>query len=160
MTESQAKIYDDFIVNNNLLEKTGLSQDYLRNIVEKAMIANNFAYIFADVVDSFIRDCDDCLTKFDRCFSYESKKWFNEMRKHIQAAKKCSEKLCSPVYHSIRTNDMCADSDWWLAMIKLIDDRTVDNHQRTLMLLEFLLNMPKGDSPYEIKFDDFKLFKD
>ena len=45
-------------------------------------------------------------------------------------------------------------------MIKLIDDRTTDSYQKTQMLLEFLLNMPEGDSPYKVKFDDFKLFKD
>ena len=159
MTESEIKIFDDFIVTNKLVEKTQLPIKTLRSIVKKAMTANNLAYIIADVVDSFIRDCDDSLGKFDKCFSYEAKKTFNEMRKHIQAAKKCSEKLCKPVYHNIRTDDMCSESDWWLAMIKLIDDRTMNSYQKTQMLLEFLLNMPKGDSPYEVDFNDFKTFK-
>lgn len=160
MTESEIKVYDDFITVNKLEQSTGLPKDRLRSIVKKAMIANNFAYILADVVDSFISDCDDSLKVFDKCFSYESKKNFKEMRQHIIAARKCSMKLCEPVYKNIRTNAVCADSDWWLAMIKLIDDRTTDSYQKTQMLLEFLLNMPEGDSPYKVKFDDFKLFKD
>ena len=159
MKESEIKVFDDFIVTNKLVEKTQLPIETLRNIVKKAMIANNFAYIFADVVDSFIRDCDECLGKFDKCFSYESKKYFNETRKHIVAAKKCSEKLCKPVYQSTRTDDMCADSDWWLALIKLVDNRTIESYSKTQMLLEFLLNMPEGDSPYKVEFNDFKTFK-
>jgi hypothetical protein len=54
---------------------------------------------------------------------------------------------------------MCSDSDWWMAIIKLIDDRVADDPQKTTMLLEFLLNMPEGDSTYKITLDDFKVFK-
>ena len=159
MTESEIQVYDDFIETNKLVEKTQLSQETLRKTVKKTVPANNLAYILSDVVDSFIRDCDDCLKKFNKCFSYESKKWFKEMQKHVVAAKKCSEKLCLPVYQNARTDSMCADSDWWLSIIKLIDDRTVNSYQKTMMLLEFLLNMPEGDSPYKVKFEDFKLFR-
>lgn len=159
MKESEATVFDNFIAANKLVEKTQLSQDTLRRIVKRAMTANNLAYVMADVVDSFIRDCDDSLGKFDKCFSHEAKKTFNEMRKHIQAARKCSEKLCKPVYHNIRTDDMCFESDWWLAMIKLIDDRIMNSYQKTQMLLEFLLNMPEGGSPYKVKYEDFKTFK-
>ena len=156
MTDSEAKAYDDFIADNKLVERTQLSKDTLRKIVKKAMIANNFAFIFADVVDSFIIDCNRCLSKFDKSFSHESKKNFNEMMKHLIAAKKCSEKLCKPMYQSACINSMCDDSDWWLSFIKLVDDRTATNSQRKQLLLEFLLNMPDGDSPYKVTFNDFK----
>ena len=160
MKESEAKVYDDFIEANHLVAKTQLSQETLRRIIKKAMMANSFAYILSDVVNSFIMDCDECLGKFDKAFSFESKKWFNEMRSHIIAARKCSEKLCQPMYHTTRTDDMCADSDWWLALIKLVDDRMSDDYPKTQQFLELLLNMPEGDSPYKVTFDDFKLFKD
>ena len=160
MAESKSNVFDDFIAEHKLVEKTQLSQSTLREIVKKAMFSNNFAYIFADVVDYFIRDCDEYLNKLNKAFSFEAKKHFKEMKKHIVAAKKCSEKLCGPMYHNAATEDMCANSDWWLALIKLVDDRITGDIQKTQMLLEFLLNMPEGNSPYKVKYDDFKVFKD
>lgn len=159
MTEQDIEIYDDFIRANRLAEKTTMPMEKIREKVERAMTANNFAFIMADVVNSFMLDCDSALSHFDKAFSMKSKECFKNMYKHIVAARKWSEKLSQPVYECSRTDDMCADSDWWLAVIKLIDDRVAGNPQRTTMLLEFLLNMPEGESTYKVKPEDFKVFK-
>ena len=159
ITEAEIKVYDDFIATHKLVEKTMLPVDTLRNIIRKTLIANTFAYVFADIVDYFIKDCDEYLGKFDKCFSRESKQYYNEMRKHIIAAKKYSKKLWEPASDNACTDDICSDSDWWFSFIKLVDDRIEGNSENANKLLECLFNMPEGDSPYKVEYDDFKTFK-
>lgn len=159
MTEKEIQVYDDFIREHKLAERTMMPIEQIREKVRRAMTANNFAFIMSDVVNWFMIDCDEALTPFDKAFSQKSKENFNNMRKHVVAARKWSEKLSRPVYECSRSDDMCSDSDWWMAIIKLIDDRVADDPQKTTMLLEFLLNMPEGDSTYKITIDDFKVFK-
>ena len=159
MTPEEEKVYKEFIKEHKLTEKTNLSEQKIMEKVKRAMTANNFAFILADVVNSFIIDCDIALHPFDKAFSQKSKETFKALQKHIVAARKLSDKLSEPIYDSIRANDMFADSDWWKAIIKLIDDRVADSPQKTTMLLEFLLNMPEGDSTYKVTYNDFKVFR-
>lgn len=146
---------DEFIEVHQILKKTNMSYEAVRAVINKAMTANNLAYILADVINSFIIDCDASLKQFDKCFSYEAKRNYNDMRKHINIARKYSERLIRPMYHCKDTVDLCADSDWWLSFIKLVDDRIGIDQQKTHLLLEFLLNMPDGGSPYKVTLNDF-----
>lgn len=159
MTQQESNAIDAFIRQHRLMETTPLPIDMMRRKIRRAMTANNFAFILADVVNSFIIDTDSALKPFDKSFSQQTKQNFNQMRKHLIAARKWSERLARPVYENPSTDDMCADSDWWFALIKLVDNRLADDPQKTNLFLDFLLNMPEGDNTYKVTFNDFKLFK-
>ena len=159
MTESEIRVYNNLIAQNKLEEKTHLPAETIRKMIKKAVTAQNYALVLADVADYFIMDCNENLSKFDKCFVQKHKQNFNEMRKHLIAAKKCSNKICESICQNACANDACADSDWWLAFIKLVDNRITKNPENTQRLLVFLLSMPEGDSPYKVKLDDFKRLK-
>ena len=152
-------LIDSFIKEHRLTEYTSMPIERIRLLVLRAMTANNLAFILADVINSFIMDCESDLSHFDKCFSRKAKRHFKLMQQNIKAARKWSQELSVPIYKSVVTDSLCADSDWWYALIKLIDDRVSDNAQRCNQFLEYLLNMPEGNSPYKVKAEDFKVFK-
>ena len=158
MTTKDTLVIDSFIKEHRLTEHTSMPIERIRILVNRAMTANNLAFVLADVINSFMLDCECDLQHFDKCFSQKAKKNFKLMQQSIKAARKWAQELSTPVYQSKVTDSLCADSDWWYALIKLIDDRVSDNAQRCNQFLEYLLNMPEGNSPYKVKFEDFKVF--
>ena len=158
-TNKDILILDEFINEHHLTEHTSMPIERIRLLVNRAMTANNLAFILADVINSFMLDCESDLAHFDKCFSQKARKNFKLMRQNIKAARKWAQELSNPIYHSVVTDSLCSDSDWWYALVKLIDDRVSDNAQRCNQFLEFLLNMPEGSSPYKTTLEDFKTFK-
>lgn len=156
MTEKEIDAIDAFIKEWNLVEKTGYSQETLQNMVRRAMLTNSFAFILADVTNSILMDCEYYMDKLGTGLSQNTKENFRNMLRNITAARKWSEKAIKPLYQSKSVNSLCYDSDWWLNVIKLIDDRIGTDPQKTHLFIEFLLNMPEGDSPYKVTLNDFK----
>ena len=147
---------DRYIRENDILRRFALTYEQAYTIVRRSMLNNGFAFIFADVVNSFMRDCEYDLDKFNKGFSQKTKENYKNMMKCIRGAVKWSQELTMPMYNNKEVDDLCHDADFWYALIRLIDDRIGTDPQKTHLLLEFILNMPKGDSPYNITLNDFK----
>lgn len=146
---------DNFIAVHNLDKKTDIPSDQLKRIVERSLLSNALAFIFADVANSFLLDCQHDLEKFKDGFSRETKQACNNLYKSVKAARYWSERLTTPMYHDKDVDALCIDSDWWMAFAKLVTDRIGIDGRKTQMLLEFLLNMPEGDSPFHVTMNDF-----
>ena len=151
---------DAMIDRFRMMDKCGKTREELHEIINKAMICNNFAFVLADVANTFLMDCEKSLETFGIAFDKKDKYNFRQMLDHVKAARKWAEKSAMPIYEiGEETDEACADSDWWYSLIKLIDDRTGDDPQKTNMLLEYILAMPSQVGLFKITYDDFKRFK-
>lgn len=137
-----------------------MTREQIRRCVQRGMVANNLAFVLADTANTFLMDCEGDLRKLGVGFGYNDKYNFNQMMRHITAARKWAAKSALPIYElKEETDDACADSDWWYHMARLIDDRLGDDRRKTNMLLEFLLQMPSEVGLFKVTYDDFKRFK-
>jgi hypothetical protein len=159
MTDSEIKLYDEFIQQHNLVAKTGMSLEGVRREVKRAMVACSFAHILNDVVNSFIMDCDVALGHFGKCFSQKDKATFNQLHRHIKAADHLSREFAVGMYNSVQSSLLCSDSDWWYNMIKLIDNRLESQKDETYQLLDFLFSLPEHDNTYKVTLNDLKTFE-
>lgn len=150
---------DAMIDRFNMTEKCNLSREQIHRKVQRGMVLNNFAFILADAANTALMDMETELKPLGVAFSQKDKQNFNEMMKHVVAAKKWAEKSALPIYEISEAQDACADSDWWYNFLKLVDDRIGDNAQKTNLLLEYLLNMPKEVGLFDVRYEDFKQFK-
>lgn len=150
---------DELIDRYDMERKCGMSRDELRRRVQRSLVYNNLAFICADVANSFLMDCEHELKRFGVAFRHDDRRNFRQMLDHIRAARTWSAKSAFPIYEIEERDNACAESDWWYNMMKLIDDRTGDNRQKTNMLLEWLLAMPSEVGLFDVKYDDFKQFK-
>lgn len=146
------------VIKENNLDASGLSPEAVRRYAHLAMNTNSLAYILADAAETFLMDCENAICKFDRHLLREVKQNFRQMNKCVRSARLAAKKAVRPMYttDSGFTDDACIDSDWWYNFIKLVDDRIGTNRQKTLLLLEFLLNMPsEGEGLFNPKLEDF-----
>lgn len=150
---------ENMIDRFNMTEKCGMSREDIHKKIRRSMVLNNFAFILADVANTFLMDMEEDLKPFGVAFEQTDKYNFKQMLSHVTAARKWAEKSALPIYKHEDIDNACADSDWWYSFIKLVDDRTGDNRQKTNMLLEYLLNMPSEMNMFNIKYNDFKRFK-
>ena len=150
---------DAMIDRYDMERRCDMSRDAIRRHVRRGMLQNNFAFICADMANTFLLDCEQELKPFGVGFGHKDKYNFNQMLNHITAAKKWAKMSALPIYGIDECDDACADSDWWYNMLKLIDDRTGDDPRKTHMLLEWLLSMPSEVGLFNIKYEDFKQFK-
>lgn len=156
--ERMHKEIDDMIDHYHMEEKCDMSRKEIQELVQKAMIQNNFAFVLADVANTFLLDCEKSLERFGVAFSQKDRYNFGMVLKKISEARKWAGVAASPIYHLKmgETDNACADSDWWYNFIKLIDDRLGDDPRKTNMLLEYVLSMPSEIGLFNIKYDDFK----
>lgn len=150
---------DAMIDRFHMEEKCHLSREEIHKSVKRGMVLNNMAFVLADAANTFLLDCECELKKFGVGFGQKDKKNFNEMMRHIYAARKWAEISALPIYEMSEVDDACADSDWWYHFMKLVDDRTGDDPRKTNMLLEFLLQMPSEVGLFKVTLDDFKTYK-
>ena len=150
---------DDMIDRFHMMKKCSMSREAIHKAVEKGMVLNNFAFVLADVCNTFLMDCENELKRFDVAFGQTDKYNFRQMLSHISAARKWAEKSALPIYDIPDADDACADSDWWYSFIKLVNDRTGENPSKTNLLLEYVLNMPSEMNMFDVKYNDFKRFK-
>lgn len=150
---------DSMIDKFKMVENCNIPREEIKKIVRRGMVLNNFAFVLADVANTFLMDCERDLRKLGVAFGQKDKYNFKMMLDHVKAAKKWAEISAMPIYHMDHTDDACSDSDWWYNFIKLVDDRTGDNYAKTNLILEYLLNMPSETGLFDIKYDNFKTFK-
>ena len=150
---------NDMIDRFNLEEKCARPRDKIFSMALKGMILNNMAFTMADVANTLLLDCEKVMERIGIGFEQKDKQNFNEMLKHVRAARKWAEKSALPIYHIPDTDDACSESDWWYNFIKLVDDRIGDDPRKTYLLLEYILAMPSEVGIFNITFDDFKQFK-
>lgn len=149
---------EDVIKENNLDKNCALSPDVIQHYAKMSMITNSLAYILADAAETFLMDCEESLSVFDRHLKQKIKQNFRDMHRAVHTACLAARKAAEPMYQTDSgfTDDACIDSDWWYNFIKLIDDRVGVNPQKTQLLLEFLLNMPsEGEGLFNPKLEDF-----
>lgn len=150
---------DEVIDKYNMETRCHMSRDDIRRHVRRSMVSNNFAFILADVANTFLLDCEADLKRFGVGFSHEDKYNFSQMMNHINAAKKWAKKSALPIYQISDSDNACSESDWWYNLLKLIDDRLGDDPRKTNMFLEYILAMPSEDNLFDVKYDDFRVFK-
>lgn len=146
------------VIKENNLDTSGLSPEVVRYYAHLAMTTNSLAYILADAAETFLMDCENALSKFDRHLLKEVKQNFRQMNRQVHQARLAAKKAAHPMYvtDSGFTDDACIDSDWWYNFMKLVDDRIGTNKQKTHLLLEFLLNMPsEGEGLFNPQLKDF-----
>ena len=160
--ERQAKIdagIEAMIDRFDMTTKCNLSREAISKKVKRGMILNNLAFVLADAANSALMDMESELTSLGVAFNQSDKYNFKQMLSHVDAAKKWAEKSALPIYKADYSEDMCADSDWWYNMIKLIDDRLGEDKRKTNMFLEYLLAMPSEIGIFDLTYNDFKQFK-
>lgn len=159
IAKRDAKI-DQMIDRYHMIEKCGQSRERLHRRVQRSMVLNNMAFVFADVANSLLMDAEAELRPFGASFGQTDKYNFKQMLSHIVAAKKWAAKSALPIYElKDEAEDACADSDWWYHLCLLIDDRVGDNPRKTNIFLEFLLGMPSEVGLFNVTYNDFKQFK-
>ena len=149
---------EEVIEANGLDKDCPMSAEAIIRHAKMAMVTDSFAYVLADAAETFLMDCECSLSKFDRYLRKETKQNFKHMHQCVRSAHAAAKKAVSDMYKTNTgfTDDACIDSDWWYNFIKLVDDRVGTNQQKTMMLLEFLLNMPsEGEGLFNPKLEDF-----
>lgn len=146
---------ESMIDRYNMEDRCALTREQIRRRVHRGMVLNNLLFVFADVVNSLLRDMEAEIGKLGIGLSFKEKYNFGQMMQHIKAAVKWSEKSAMPIYTIKDADDAIYDSDFWYHLILLVDDRLGDDAQKTNMTLEYLLNMPKGEDLFGITYEDF-----
>lgn len=137
-------------------EKCGLTREQIRQRVIKGMVSTNLAHVMADAANSLLLDAEDVLKPMMVSFSQKDKYNYRQMLDHIVAAKKWAAKSCFEPYLTGEADLFAQDADWWYNIIRLIEDRTGDNVQKTKLVLNWLLAMPTEMNLFKIKMNDFK----
>ena len=160
--ERHAKLHADreeMIERFHMTERCHMSREAIHLSIQKSLVYNNFAFVLADVANTFLMDCERELDRFGVVFSKQDKYNFRQMLDHIKAAKKWAEKSAMPIYDIPDTDEACYDSDWWYNFLKLVDDRIGDDPRKTNLLLEYVLNMPSEMNLFDVRYDNFKRLK-
>ena len=157
--ERREREIEALIERFDMERKCSMSREQIRAAVLRSMVLNNFAFICADLANTFLLDCEHELKRFGVVFRHGDKYNFNQMLTHIHAARKWSAKSTLPLYEIEDKDNACAESDWWYSLMKLIDDRIGSNNRKTNMFLEWLLAMPSEENIFDVTYDDFKHFK-
>lgn len=150
---------DDMIDRFHMEQKCRLTREQIRTKVLKGMVLNNIAFVLADAANTALMDMETELKGLGVAFSQKDKQNFNEMLRHVTAARKWAERSALPIYEIDDADDACADSDWWYNFIKLVDDRIGEDTRKTNLLLEYLLNMPSEIGLFNVKYNDFKVWR-
>lgn len=147
---------DAMIDKFKMTDKTSLTREQIHLRIRRATVTSNLALVLADVVNTLLMDTEADLKIFGAIFRHDEKWKYNQVVKHLRDAKKISGFICADTYKSAEADLFAEDCDWWYNLIRVIEDRTGDNIQKTRMLLEFVINMPSEMNMFNVKYKDFK----
>lgn len=154
--ELQTKDIDAFIEKYDVMSKTSMTREQIHKHIMKATVTMNLSLVLSDVVNTLVLDTESYLSQFGAVFNREDKYTFNKMMECLKAAKKWAGKSGLPIYNNTLADAFAEDSDWWYNMIRLIEDRTGDDIQKTRLLLQYVTTMPSVMQMFNIKYKDFK----
>lgn len=153
--ERDAKI-DSLIDRFDMTAKCDLTREQIHKRAIKGMVCTNLAYVIADVANTLLLDAESELAPMQVCFRHTEKYYYKHMLDAIRSAKKWAEKSSFEPYLTNDANLFAEDSDWWYNIIRLIEDRTGDNIQKTKIILNWLLTMPSEMNLFKVRMSDFK----
>lgn len=99
-------------------------------IIKKARIYTNMAYLLADVCNTFVGEVESEISKIGQELKYGEKKEFSRMLKEAKDLRARTLKIAAPIYGLKQVDEACEDSDWLYDYLKLLIDQTGDSDEK------------------------------
>lgn len=143
MTEETRKKLEEIIDTLHLEQSTGKSRDELCTLIDKAAIMMDLCTCLADVIDSMMLEINDIGAQANlKPMGDREKNYFKELKKLANATRKWAQRATRADRHSERDDDLAIESDWWLKLILMVEDRTGNDELKTRQLLHWISTMP------------------
>lgn len=147
---------DAVIDRLKMTEKTSMSREEIHRLVKKGMVLVNLSTTLADVIDSLVMDAECTLQPYGATLSRQDKLNFKRMQKSLRDARKYAKECSIDAYTSEDGQAFADDVDWWYNFVRLVQDRTSDDVQKTRLLLQYVSTMPSILGMFDVKMRDFK----
>ena len=147
---------DALIDRYDMTRKCNLTREQIYARVKTGMVCLNLALVMTDVAQSLLIDMEDALRPMGAAMNQTDKRKFRQMMRNVEAAKKLAEQFNKETYEHHDGQLFAEDADWWYNIVRLIDDRTGANIQKTRLVLKWLHTLPSEIGIFKVKMSDFK----
>ena len=142
MTDENTRLFDSIIDELHLEQATGMSREQLHKAVNVVAVKMDLCYVLADVIDSLMIDIDDAIKRIYNPFDERDRSAFKELRTLIRATRTRARLACRTMNLSKDASSFCMESDWWLKLILMVEDRTGTDELKTKQVIRWLSTIP------------------